>query len=128
VDILSEYGEVKMYGSYVLDLMLRPDLDIRVVAEKHDWDKLLEVQSKLTNTKYFRNLCFANWLDFEHKRIGQIKEWVPDINGYYFSAVVPLEDQRWKLDIWLVTKENDVLSRANDKFKVLLNELGERAR
>ena len=36
IEILKDYGEIKIGGSYPLDVMLRPDLDFFVVREKHD--------------------------------------------------------------------------------------------
>jgi len=128
IEILSEYGEVKIAGSYALDVMLRPDLDFYVIAEKHDWQKVLNIQAKLMETKYFRDLYFINWLDFENKKTGNTEEWIPSLKGYYFAAVVPIEDQRWKMDIWLTTPEYDKSAEKTDHFKELINKADESKR
>jgi hypothetical protein len=125
VDILGGYGEVKIAGSYALDVMLRPDLDLYVVAEKHDWDKVIEIQSKIIRKKYFRDVYFIDWLNFENKQAGSVEEWIPSIKGYYFATVIPVEDQRWKMDIWLITPEYDKSAELTEHFKVLLDKADE---
>lgn len=125
VEILSEYGEVKIAGSYSLDVMLRPDLDLYVVAEKHDWDKVIDIQSKIIKRKYFRDVYFIDWLNFENKQTGLVEEWIPSIKGYYFATVIPIEDQRFKMDIWLITKEYDKSAELTDHFRKLLNNADE---
>ena len=60
VEILQGYGEVKILGSYALDLMLRPDLDLFVVTPKQDWENVLKLHAHLMKQRYFRDLNFAN--------------------------------------------------------------------
>lgn len=120
IETLSEYGEVKIAGSYSLDVMLRPDIDVYVVVEKHDWDKVVDLQSQIIKKKYFRDVYFIDWLNFENKQAGMVAEWIPSIKGYYFATVIPVEDQRWKMDIWLITKEYDKSAELTDHFKNLL--------
>jgi hypothetical protein len=120
VDMLSDYGQVKIAGSHALDLMLRPDIDLFVVADEHNWDKALEINSGILKKKYFRDVYFINWLDFENKKTGNTEEWIPDIRGYYFAAVKPFEGERWKLDIWLITPEYDKSRERTEHYKKLL--------
>jgi hypothetical protein len=125
VEILSTYGEVKIAGSYALDVMLRPDLDFYVVTEKHDWNKMLEIYSEIMKLKYFREIYFMDWLNFENKQAGSIEEWIPPFRGYYFACVIPVEDQRWKMDIWLVTSEYAQAMETTNYFKELLDNADE---
>ncbi|MCX6740372.1 MAG: hypothetical protein NTZ49_04040 [Candidatus Parcubacteria bacterium] len=115
VEILKDYGKVKISGSYALDVMLRPDLDLFVITEKHDWNKVIDIQSKIMNLKYFRDFNFANWVDFEDKTITPIK-------GYYFQPWVPINNQLWKMDIWLITSEYDRTTELTEHFKKLLDQ------
>ncbi|MBI2047519.1 MAG: hypothetical protein HYT27_00100 [Parcubacteria group bacterium] len=118
IKILQGYGEVKIGGSYTLDVMLRPDIDLFVITKKHDWNKVLDIQSKIMKTKYFREFDFVNWVDF--------KEEVSDfISGYYFQPWVPIDDQLWKIDIWLLTPEYDKSAETTEHFKNLLNDADE---
>ena len=113
VSILSDYGEVKIGGSYTLDVMLRPDLDFFVVAEKHDWNKVKEIYSAVMESKFFQEFDFVNWVDFMHKD-------PTDMKGYYFQPWVPYEDVMWKIDIWLITPDEDKSGIYTDHFKALL--------
>lgn len=118
IDILQSYGEVKIGGSYALDVMLRPDIDIFVVAPQHNWDGVLEIQSKIMKSKYFREFDFVNWVDFEDQSLTSMK-------GYYFQPWVPVDGQLWKIDIWLITSESDKSAETTEHFKKLLSEADE---
>ncbi len=118
IKILADYGEVKIGGSYALDVMLRPDIDLFVVEQEHDWEKILEIQSKIMRTRYFREFDFVNWVDFERPS--------PDfMRGYYFQPWVPAGDQLWKIDIWIITSEHDRSAQTSEHFKKLLDGAGE---
>lgn len=114
LDIVGIYGDVKIGGSYALDTMLRPDIDIFVIAEKHDYAKVLEVQRRLMETKFFRELDFVNWVEFEDPE-------VMDVHEYYFQPWTPFEGVLWKLDISLFTPEYDRSAELTDRFKRLLD-------
>jgi hypothetical protein len=115
LDILAGYGDVLIEGSYALDVMLRPDLDIFVVSQTHDWNKILDIHQKIMSLKYFREIGFINWMDFEDKNLVSLK-------GYYFQPKVPIDDQLWKLDIWFITPDQYKGSSLTTHFKELLGE------
>lgn len=113
LDLLSQHGEVKIGGSYALDLMNRPDIDIFVVTGKHDWNKIVELHRQIMETKYFREFDFLNWIDFEPDD--------PDaMRGYYFQTWIPKFGQLWKMDIWFITPEFD---KTNEKVEVIKEKL-----
>jgi hypothetical protein len=124
IEILQSYGEVKLAGSYALDVMLRPDIDIYVVASEHNWEKVLDIQFKISKSNYFREVDFVNWFDFSNEP-SNIDVWVPSVKGYYFRPIVPLEGELWKMDIWLITSEYDKTSERTDYFKKLLDSADE---
>src|SRR5260221_4555585 len=81
VEILSSYGDVKFVGSYPLNVMLRPDLDVYAIAKENSREKMLEVFQKIFVSNYFDEICFANWNDFEmDNEVG--------IKGYYIQPSV----------------------------------------
>lgn len=114
VDILKDYGEVKIIGSYVLDVMLRPDLDLFVITQKHDWAKVLKISSKIMELKYFSELAFVNWVEFSDKNVDSMR-------GYYFQPWTLVDDQSWKMDLWLITPDQDKSFERTDYFKALLD-------
>jgi hypothetical protein len=61
----------------------------------------------------------------KNKQTGVVEEWIPSMKGYYFAAVIPVEDQRWKIDVWLITPEYDKSPEMTDHFKKLLDKADE---
>lgn len=114
LDVLKTYGEVKIGGSYTLDVMLRPDIDVFVVASHHDWDKILNIQTEIMKTKYFGELDFANWIDFTDPTVTLLK-------GYYFQPRVQTDNELWKLDVWFLTPEYDKSAETTEHFKKILD-------
>jgi hypothetical protein len=113
IDVLKEYGEVKIGGSYALDVMLRPDIDLFVITPEHDWEKVTSVYSKIMARRYFREFDFVNWVDFDG-------EGVVSMRGYYFQPWVPIDGRLWKMDIWLITADQDRSDSLTNHFKELL--------
>lgn len=114
LEMLRPYGEVKIGGSYALDCMLRPDIDIFVIAREHDYAKVMNIQRAIMETKFFREFDFVNWVDFEDSEAMDMKE-------YYFQPWVPFEGVLWKLDISMFTSEYDRSHELTDRFKALLD-------
>ncbi|SRR5260221_10855475 len=96
VEVLSRYGEVKFTGSYPLNLMMRPDLDVYAIAKENSKEKMLEVVQGIFSSCYFDEIRFTNYLDFYKDQ--------DDHKGYYFQPLVKIGDNRWKLDIWLMAE------------------------
>jgi|GEM_PF-1901438 hypothetical protein len=118
IEILKTYGEVKIGGSYTLDVMLRPDIDLFVIAPQHDWSKILSIQTVIMETKYFGELDFANWVDFTDLTVTSLK-------GYYFQPRVQIDSELWKLDVWFLTPEYDRSAETTEHFEKLLAVSGE---
>jgi hypothetical protein len=98
VEILSLYGDVKFVGSYPLNVMLRSDLDVYAITKENNREKMLEIVQKIFASNYFDEICFANWNDFEiDNEVG--------IKGYYIQPFVTIGENRWKLDVWLMTED-----------------------
>jgi hypothetical protein len=97
LEILSQYGDVRVTGSYPLNTMLRPDLDVYAVTEKNDSEKMFQVMEKIIRGNYFEEVVLVNHEDF-HKGDG----W----KGFYIQPKVTLGDRRWKLDVWLMEERD----------------------
>ncbi len=107
LEILKEYGDVEVIGSYALDVMYRPDIDILVFAHSHNRRKAKEVTIKLLNLDYFNELCFVN-------KVGEKSNGTPQ--GYYLQPHKRVAERDWKFDIWLTTRgnfddRNDILKK-----------------
>lgn len=114
IELLKGYGDVKIAGSYTLDVMLRPDIDLFVVAVKHDWDTFFEIYTRVMKSKYFRELDFVNWIDFSNAD-------KTNMQGYYMQPWRPVEKNLWKLDVWFITPDQDRSTELTEHFKELLD-------
>ncbi|MEK7497931.1 MAG: hypothetical protein AAB656_03360, partial [Patescibacteria group bacterium] len=94
--LFSTYGILKLVGSYPLNVMLRPDLDIYVVTKEHNFNRLTEIINKLISKNYFQQVCFANWQDFSR---------TSGVKGYYLETKINIGENRWKLDIWFMAED-----------------------
>lgn len=92
-EILSMYGDVKFVGSYPLNVMLRPDLDIYAIGENNR-EKMLDIIQKIFVSNYFDEICFSNWVEFNQDQNLH--------SGYYIQTLATIGENRWKLDIWLM--------------------------
>ncbi len=111
VEILSRLGEVNFVGSYQLDLMYRPDIDIAVISELRVKEKVTEVVNKFIESGYFQTVGLADCFNFNR---GPKK-------GFYIELVVPKSDQDWKFDIWYSTKEEDDSIEPTNVYNKLLD-------
>src|SRR5258706_3801423 len=97
IEALSKYGEVKFTGSYPLDVMVRPDLDVYAIAKENSKDRMLEVIHDIFSSFYFEEIRFTNYLDFHKEQ--------DDLKGYYIQPHIKIGENKWKLDIWLMTED-----------------------
>src|SRR5258708_2576900 len=97
VEGLCKYGEVKFTGSYPLNVMMRPDLDVYAIAKENSKEKMLEVIHNIFSTVYFEEIRFTNYLDFHKDQ--------DDHKGYYIQPHKRIGENKWKLDVWLMTED-----------------------
>ncbi|MBN2094233.1 MAG: hypothetical protein JW740_02605 [Candidatus Zambryskibacteria bacterium] len=98
LDILKKYGEVHFAGAYSAGLMMHGDIDMRVVRDKEfTVEEVFEIFKELYFAGKFRSYFISG--DWDDPRKG--KEF-PD--GCYVGIKMDLNDERWKLDIWFVSK------------------------
>jgi len=114
-NLLNSFGKAQIVGSYDLDLLVKPDIDISICVDKFDIDK------------YF-SLCAQIAKKFKPSRIKYLDQSVqklpfPFTNGYYLGLHIPRDDILWKIDGWVFTKDvfeqrvdfhNKIKERIND--------------
>lgn len=98
VSILKKYGEIHFAGSYPAGLMMHGDIDMRVVKEDgFSVEEVFDVFRDVYFSTNFRSYFISG--DWDDPRKGNEFP-----NGRYVGIKMDIDDERWKLDVWFVSK------------------------
>jgi hypothetical protein len=117
-ELLKQYGEVTMTGSYVYDLMLNSDIDFFVSNKNPTKELADELAIKLIGTGYWNSLMYCDWP-------------TNDPPGPYFCIKREFRSHRWKIDIMITTPDKiaellpprEIYANLADDKKVAILEL-----
>jgi hypothetical protein len=92
-EILQPYGEVFYTGSYFLNVMVWPDIDITMAMESHPPSirDFFQIGTEIAGIDGVVSLKFNNFF-----RLGA--EDLPE--GLYWGIRINMEDREWKIDLW----------------------------
>lgn len=94
MDLYSKYGKVsEIGGSYKYNLMIYPDLDLGVIANKVDNNLITSLLSDLVKIGLIRSINYVDTYHFGSKTSGRPK-------GYWIGLEIPFENDRWGIDCW----------------------------
>lgn len=102
--ILSEFGTPHIIGSYAMDLIYNPDIDI-VVETDNLRGASVDALSALVKKGDFEKIEYGDFVKFPH---------VNRPNGYIIVLRTTRGDVRWEIEIWFLsntTKEENDVSR-----------------
>lgn len=99
--ILNKYGDQRIVGSYLYELMLKPDLDILLIHKDWDRNRAKRLLDELIEQSWWNGYTFTDWVKFRSKK------WSFLPKGYYLNLKCDFNDERWKVDIWLLKKMSD---------------------
>ena len=96
-NLLNSFGKAQIVGSYDLDLLVKPDIDISIGVDKFDIDKYFSLCAELAKT-------------FKPSRIKYLDQSIqklsfPFTKGYYLGLHIPRDNISWKIDGWIFTKD-----------------------
>ncbi len=101
---LSHLGDFQLDGSYASDMMVKPDIDIRVVTANPDLRSAATFAQEMMLMPDVRRTMVTNYLRHSTKT-GMPK-------GIYIGLHIMQDDVRWNVDIW-VMRESERLDTAN---------------
>lgn len=109
INLLKQYGDVFIRGSYELDLMIDSDIDIYVINKNLNKDLSLSALNELIRKNNFKGYIFYDFI--KHQKKGFPK-------GYYIGLKTRFKNKKWKVDVWFMNS----MDKASDKFikKILL--------
>jgi len=111
-ELLGSLGKVTFVGSYALDLLYRPDIDIFVQSEGCSRDKVVELTKVFLDSELFQSVGVADYTKL-----------IPPNNvvGFYWELIHLSDKYKWKFDIWYTpTKDINtivVTNRIIEKLK-----------
>lgn len=113
IDILARLGAVHPVGSYRLDAMYRPDIDLIVIADELRADAAVTATKQLLDQCHFQTVGFADWASYANPE---------GATGYYWELRALRGDVWWKLDIWYTTPRADRSIEPAEHFARLLQD------
>ena len=103
LSVLGAYGRVEFEGAYAGNVMFHGDVDIRVVRDRDfSTDEIFLLARELHDSLDGVRSVFLK-ADWDDPRIG---EQYPV--GRYIGLKLYIGNERWKVDIWLVSEINNV--------------------
>lgn len=121
LEVLQKYGEVLIKGSYAIDLMLSPDIDINIIGPEAGREQAIAALNDFIKGDYFGSYHLYDW--FKER-----KDVFPE--GYYVGLQKVIEKKKWKIDIWFLKQEDQrsanimkKLTSIDDRTKELILEL-----
>lgn len=105
VELLQSIGKIEFVGSYALQLLFRPDIDLFVLSETCSLSSAVDMTKQLLDSGVFQTVGFANCHDYKCAN---------GLDGYYWELIYELEGVRWKFDVWY-TAEKDIKTIRNTK-------------
>ena len=102
--ILEKYGEVLLHGSYPLDVMYGPDIDI-VVASKDIQVSSRKALDEILDLSYFQKVEYGDFVKFPRANRP---------NGYILVLKTTIEEIKWEVEVWFL--ENIQSEKTNFEF------------
>lgn len=125
LDILKDLGKVQIVGSYDLDLLIKPDIDIAICVEEYDLKKYFSVCKEIVDRiKPIR-------IKYIDQSVAQFDAF-PFNTGYFLGINLKRDNIKWSIDGWVFTPEifeervsyhNDIKERINQSNRKILMDI-----
>ncbi len=116
INILKEFGEVKIYGSFKYDLMWGPDIDIMVICTDSTRETSLKALNRLIKEKISQKYDYGDFVTFK-------TEGRPE--SYILTLKLPYNDRKWEIEIWFF---DNIPATQEDIDKLISSKLNEENR
>lgn len=99
-ELLSEFGDTELGGSYAYDLLVDRDLDFGVVVKKMTPEIRSDIVSLFAKQNWAYSVNMTDRINFEPLSNLQAPR------GLYVGLTIPFPTERWNIDIWfMITDE-----------------------
>src|SRR3989344_7232413 len=96
-ELLAKLGMTTFVGSYALDLLYRPDIDIFVQSSDCSREKAVELTKIFLDSDFFQTVGFADWTK---------QQPLNNVSGFYWELIHYSAKYKWKFDIWYTVIED----------------------
>lgn len=117
INTLSKFGQVEVTGSYPMDLMFDPDIDIVVVADKPRFSSLKALNTLIKQRK-FQKYYYGDFVAFKRKNRP---------HGYIINLLRLYGGKKWEFEIWFLKSAEgekkflkDMLTRLDDEKRLTI--------
>ena len=98
---LEDFGETYVTGSFKYDLMTVPDIDIYVALDDYSRSTAVSIHNQLISDDWWNGFAFFDWSQ-DRFRLPKW-QWLP--TGYYLKLNADFGKHRWKIDVWLMNRQ-----------------------
>jgi hypothetical protein len=113
IDLLSQFGDVRVGGSYYAGLMYSPDIDI-TVATKNPRESAITFLNRIISKRSFQKYQYGDFENFplENRPRAQIA-----------VLILPFNKRRWEIEIWFTKEHFKDQLEFEEKLKNLPDEI-----
>jgi hypothetical protein len=109
LEMLGQYGDVRLVGSVALDLVVKPDIDFHLFISKSDVVNIAKsIKSSLVSDERIREIRVSDYLENDSLKIG-----IDSLLG---------RSAEWSIDIWITSDIDTTGFEETDRIMSLLNE------
>jgi len=103
LDVLKKYGNVHLIGSYPLNIMYGPDIDI-VVESKNIRKSSVNALKEIVDKKLFRKIEYGDFVKFPMEKRPK---------GYILVLKAVVENVKWEIEVWFLEDVSEQLGHYN---------------
>lgn len=92
LDTLKKFGNVHLIGSYPLDIMYGPDIDV-VVESKNIRKSSVDALKEIVDKKLFRKIEYGDFVKFPMEKRPK---------GYILVLKATIENIKWEIEVWFL--------------------------
>lgn len=100
IKILKNFGDVHIIGSYPLDIMYGPDIDI-VVESKNIRENSIKALNEIVKKELFRKIEYGDFVKFPMDKRPK---------GYILVLKAVVKNVKWEIEVWFLEDASKQLS------------------
>lgn len=114
LDILNKFGDASLIGSYPLNVMYGPDIDI-VVKSKNIRKSSVDALQEIIEKQLFRKVEYGDFINFPMEKRPK---------GYVLVLKAAVERIKWEIEVWFL----EDVSKELNYYKFLKSKITEQNR